>query len=77
MAEKNSGREEKKQKTKDRERGNGPSFVVVFGVCLGKVVSRLCCREGSFFCVLRNIVTKMGLGFGYFLGVFTVRFGSV
>jgi hypothetical protein len=68
MAEKNSGREEKKQKTKDRERerGNGPSFVVVFGVCLGKVVSRLCCREGSFFCVLRNIVTKMGLGFGYF-----------
>jgi len=61
------GREKAKdQRQRERERGKGPSFVVVFGVCLEKVVSRLCCREGSFFCVLRNTVTKMGLGFGYF-----------
>jgi hypothetical protein len=71
MGERNGRKKQRKgrEKAKDqrqRERGNGPSFVVVFGVCLGKVVSRLCCREGSFLGVLRNIVTKMGLGFGYF-----------
>ena len=63
------GREKAKEQ-RQRERGNGLSFVVVFCVCLGKVVSRLCCREGSFFCVLRNIGSKMRLGFGW---VFLVK----